>query len=344
MANSKKGAAQLPIKIALMILGFLEKQSSFNLEQFLKKNKITPNLIAQEDYTVEMSFLKEPIQNVLDEIKDYTFLYDLAKHTTPNSLGILGYLMIHAKNVYEALNNLCKYYPLIGKKMRLVFAEDNEGYKIVLYFYDENGFLIDLDNHLVMIHFFNVIHLINFIIQKNIKPSQMKFIQKMPTFLLKENKVIGIKSFFDQEENSIYFTKSIKKIEILSSNDYLLKLFEKEAEEILKLKLNDGGLKEKVSGLILVSSAQLDISLDSISSKIGLSPRVLQKRLKEEDTSFSKILLEIRKKLSIYYLSKEMDLLTISLNMGYLDQSTFFRAFKKWYGVTPNQWKEKNKK
>ena len=344
MANAKNNETQLPIKIALMLLGFLEKQSKFNLEEFLRKKAITPKQIAAEDFTVGMSFLKEPILNVLNEEKDYTILYNLAKHTTPNSLGVLGYLMIHSKTVYEALDKFCKYFPIVGNKMKLIFTEDEEGYKIVLYFYNKDGILVDLENYLVMIHFFNIIHLINFIIPKNIKPKQMKFIQKKPSFPLEDNKVVGIKSFFNQEENSIYFSKNIKKIETSSANDYLLKLFEKEAEDALNLKLKEGGLKERISGLILVSSTQLDISLDSISSRAGLSPRVLQKKLKKENTSFSDILLEIRKKLSTYYLSKDIDLSAISLSIGYLDQSTFFRAFKKWYGITPTQWKEKNKK
>jgi AraC-like DNA-binding protein len=335
--------AQLPIKIALMILGFLEKQSHFKLEEFLKQKKITPKLIAQNDFTVGMSFLKEPILEVLTKEKDYAILYHLTKHTTPNSLGILGYLMIHSNNIYDALNKLCKYYALIGKRMKLIFTEDEEGYKIVLYFYDENGVLMDLENYLVMIHFFNIIHLINYIIPKNIKPKQMKFIQQAPLFSLEEGRIVGIKSLFAQEENSIYFAKNIVKMQNPSANEYLLKTFEKEAEHALDLKLNEGGLKEKIAGLILASSTQLDISLNSISLKAGLTPRVLQKKLKQEGTTFSEILLKVRKKLCIYYLSKDIDLLTISLSIGYLDQSTFFRAFKKWYGMTPSQWKDKNK-
>ena len=69
-----------------MILDFLEKQSNFNLKQFLEKKGITPNLIAQDDFTVGMSFLKEPILGVLNEQKDYTILYNLAKYSTPNNL------------------------------------------------------------------------------------------------------------------------------------------------------------------------------------------------------------------------------------------------------------------
>lgn len=339
----KNNEAQLPLKIALMILGFLEKQSNFNLKKFLEKKGITSKIIAQDDFTVGMSFLKNPILSVLDEQKDYTILYNLAKHSTPNNLGILGYLMIHSKDVHEALSKFCKYYALIGKKMKLVFTDDEDGYKIVLYFHDENGVLVDLENYLVMIHFFNIIHLINYIIPKTIKPTYMKFIQEKPTFPLEDNKIVGIKTFFSQEENSIHFSKNSIKIETTSANEYLLKIFEKEAEDALNLKLNESGLKEKISGLILISSTQLDISLKSISLKAGLNPRVLQKKLKEEGTSFSEILLEVRKKLSIYYLSRDIDLLTISLNIGYIDLSTFFRAFKKWYGITPTQWKERNK-
>lgn len=78
--------------------------------------------------------------------------------------------------------------------MKLVLDEKEERYKIVLYFYDENDILVDLDNYLVMMHFFNIIHLINFIISKNIKPKQMKYIQESPSFALKENKVVS----FDQ--------------------------------------------------------------------------------------------------------------------------------------------------
>ncbi|WP_294966104.1 AraC family transcriptional regulator [Sulfurimonas sp.] len=173
----------------------------------------------------------------------------------------------------------------------------------------------------------------------NIKPLKIHLVQEKPSFNLKDSKIVGIKTYFNQEENAIYFDKSIEGIQTLSANEQLLKIFEKEAEETLGFKLSQDDFKEKISSLILVSSTQLDISLNNIASKTGLSSRVLQMRLKEEGTTFSKLLLEVRKKLSIYYLCKEMDLHTISLNLGYIDLSSFFRAFKKWYGVTPSEYK-----
>ena len=308
----------------------------------MKKRNINYNDLIKKDYCVSISVLKDLIVHMLEKQKDYGFLYKLAKLSTPNKLGILGYIMLHSKDVYEALNKLCKYYLLIGKRIKPVFSEDEDSYKIVVYFSDESGQIVDFEEYNILIHLFAILHLINEIIPIKIQAKQISLSQEKPSFALDKLELQGVKICFAQEENAIHFEKNIKDIQTISANEQLLKIFEKEAKETLELKQSQSELKEKITSLIIISSTQLDISLESIANKAKLSPRVLQKRLKEENTSFSQVLQEVRKKLSIYYISKDMDLTTISLNLGYTDLSSFFRAFKKWYGKTPSQYKEKN--
>lgn len=320
---------------------------NFDTKSFFEKRNICLNEVEELNFNIKISLIDELVYEILDKTKDYSVLYNLAKVSKPSRLGILGYIMTHSSNISEALEKLCKYYLLIGNRIKPIFTKAEDKYKIVLYINDQNGNIIDKNDYKTILHIFAIIHLINYIISKKVKPTLITFKQKKIHYSLSNNEIDGIKINFGEEENAIYFNNDIEDIKTTSSNKQLLKVFEREAEETLHLKLDNNILKEKIAGLILVSSTEtdiaLDISLDSISSKAKMHPRVLQSKLKEEGTSFSKILLDVRKKLSIYYLSRDIDITTISLSLGYIDLSSFFRAFKKWYKMTPRQWKERNK-
>ena len=77
-----------------------------------------------------------------------------------------------------------------------------------------------------------------------------------------------------------------------------------------------------------------------IASQLGMSERTLQRRLKEEGTSFQALLDRTR-----HYLARELlrntrvPLTDVALQLGFSEPSTFFRAFKKWEGMTPGQFR-----
>ncbi len=69
---------------------------------------------------------------------------------------------------------------------------------------------------------------------------------------------------------------------------------------------------------------------------MGMSRRSLQRSLREEETSFRKILSDTRERLARHYLShSDMAAAEISFLLGYDDPNSFFRAFRSWTGTTP---------
>ena len=78
-----------------------------------------------------------------------------------------------------------------------------------------------------------------------------------------------------------------------------------------------------------------DGHVDVIAKRLGLTARSLQRRLKDEATSFNAVREDVRRQLSHRYLDDGLSIAEISFLLGFSEPSAFFRAFKRWTGVTP---------
>ncbi|ONM43747.1 hypothetical protein BXT89_11090 [Halopseudomonas pachastrellae] len=80
-------------------------------------------------------------------------------------------------------------------------------------------------------------------------------------------------------------------------------------------------------------------TLEQIADEYNMSPRVLQGTLAGEGTSFRHIRENVWLDTSKQMLSSGVDVQTVSQYLGYNDASAFYRAFKRWTGKTPSEYK-----
>lgn len=81
-------------------------------------------------------------------------------------------------------------------------------------------------------------------------------------------------------------------------------------------------------------------SLEAISKKIFLTPRTIQRKLAEEETSYKEILEEVRRTLAVEYLrTTDIIIEEIANKLGYNDASAFCHAFKRWTGKPPRDYR-----
>jgi AraC-like DNA-binding protein len=79
--------------------------------------------------------------------------------------------------------------------------------------------------------------------------------------------------------------------------------------------------------------------VDLVAARLGLTSRSLQRRLKDEGTSFQAVRDEVRRDLATRYLEERLSVAEISFLLGFSEPSAFFRAFKRWTGRTPLEWR-----
>src|SRR5690554_309517 len=94
-------------------------------------------------------------------------------------------------------------------------------------------------------------------------------------------------------------------------------------------------IKHHMDGEQLV---QTDI--DTVAAAVGVTRRTLQRHLDDQGTSFRKLKEGLLKERALELLvARNLPIAHIAEALGYADVSTFHRAFKAWFGVTPRQFK-----
>ncbi|MCP8937920.1 AraC family transcriptional regulator [Alsobacter sp. SYSU M60028] len=84
-----------------------------------------------------------------------------------------------------------------------------------------------------------------------------------------------------------------------------------------------------------------DQSLKAAAEALGLHPRVLNRRLNEEGTTFQRELADARFTLAGQLLAEtNLSATVISETLGYADLSVFSRAFERWSGLPPTRWRK----
>ena len=77
-----------------------------------------------------------------------------------------------------------------------------------------------------------------------------------------------------------------------------------------------------------------------IARVLEMSERTLQRRLEAERTSFQRLMDDTRRELAEQYLGQaDLSLVDVAYLLGFGDQSSFFRASKRWFGTSPRHYR-----
>jgi AraC-like DNA-binding protein len=97
-----------------------------------------------------------------------------------------------------------------------------------------------------------------------------------------------------------------------------------------------GRLREAIEAELRGGSPQLE----SIAKRLAMSPRTLQRRLKDEGVLFNDVLDSMRFRAAKSYLAqRDIAGTEVAYLLGFVEQSSFNRAFKRWSGQTPTDYR-----
>lgn len=144
--------------------------------------------------------------------------------------------------------------------------------------------------------------------------------------------------------DDVTFADADLAVPFFSRNDAMWGYFEPELGCCLSELDVDEGMSTRVRSALVEALPAGEVGIDEIARWLGQSKGTLQRRLGEERTAFQKQLNHVREMLAKRYLTTtSMRTDQIAFMLGYVEHNSFLRAFSSWTGLSPSEYRTRQK-
>ena len=317
-----------------LICGIVNAAESVGLDvdDMLSQANLSAKDFAQSDDRISHAQLCLLWQAIAEQTGDETIGLRLAACAQPETFDVVNYVLECSPNLGEALARLGRYIRLIHEASVVTLEVEGSMARLAHAVVGVSPPFPAVGYQWVMA---NVIRGIRRITGTAFLPYRIGFQQAQLADFADYYLFLQTTVQFLQPANELYFDASLLQQSLLRSNTGLVTVLDRYATELLaKLPPNDSVVNQVQRELQLLSQGG-DPKLDTIAQTLQLSPRTLQRKLKEAGTSYQALLDQTRCGIAIYYLQQQQVTASdLAFLLGFSETSAFRRAFKRWTGKT----------
>lgn len=262
---------------------------------------------------------------------------NLCPHLPPFHGEVLEYLIYSSPSFGEGFGRTVKYLRLVSDALRVRLVDGDGETRLEV---GDAGPKLAAMRHTEICLVYGLILFARKVTDGQFKPLSVALSCQPRAAVARFEQVFGCPVSFGAPVASIAFNPAVLATRSPGHDADLLRLHEEFAQKkLVKLERQD-----LIDGIRRLFGQRLELeecSLDGIALELGLTPRRLRFELAQAGTSFSDLLSAFRFELAKKLLGRTAEPIeNIVYLTGFSEPSTFYRAFKRWAGVTPVQYRE----
>lgn len=261
----------------------------------------------------------------------------------PAHLHIVGYLLLSCPDTLSAYRVIKKHFSLLTDVAHVRAMEEAEyfGWELNLN-PDYHVRYPSSERQMTEFIMAAILNIVNTVAGREIKPISCRLPYADPDGSIKAHfeQTIGVAPEFQAAEAGlVYLTKDIDR-SIPTHNPQLYKQFNAIADSMQDR--SRIGIKEKITAVLITRTEREIPAITEVADQLHTTVRTLQRSLKREGTTYSQLVREWREGTARRYLSgSNMPIKQIAGLLGYEDTNSFIRAFGRWAGVSPTEYRDK---
>lgn len=247
---------------------------------------------------------------------------------------VIEYLFLSSETFGEGLKRALNYQRLLSDAVNATLDEDELGLFV------GNISFIGGFRHLTECVVIAVLKFFDYVTEGAFNPLEIHFEHAAGNQAGEYERLFPCPVKFNCQGNRIYFSREVMNVESSHAEPELLRLHEQLASEhVAKLEKQD--FISRVYRLIGELLESGNANLETVADRLQIKPRSLRTKLAEVDTNFNQLLADYRCNLAKKLLARTDESIDeIVYLTGFSEPSTFYRAFKRWVGQTPVEYRK----
>lgn len=321
---------------AQRIISQLELAESVGLERrkLLSSIGLREADISDPDDRVPVIKAVRLLQLIANETEDVDIGLKLGQRIEVRQIGVVGYAMAHSDDLQSAIQRLVRFRKILNQRSEAEFRRDGDRWR--LSFDTEpliEGFRPPLDDYMAAI-----VVALGELIGKKVEPAEASFCYDKPADTALHRELFGSSIRFGRPQQILAFWDRDIQTPLLHADPQLTGYLDELAEIRLDTLPKDDTVAARVRRAIWPHLSEGQPSIGAIAADLAVSSRTLQRRLREEDTSYGEVVENLRREKAVLLLrDPHLAVYEIGYLLGYSDPSAFYRAFRRWHGESPSQ-------
>lgn len=310
-------------------------------QRLLAGVQLEPSILDQREARIAASVYVDLLELGLALSGDADLGLHLGEAVRPGHFGVLGYLLMSCATLGDALHRQARYAELVGSLGRVELADEppRAGHEPLVR-HSWEPLLPRQQRQLAEETLACWLRFGHWISGLEQAPLEVRFRHPAPADTSEHRRIFRCPVLFGQADNARVFPRRLLALPLGQADSQIQRTLDAYAGRLLESIRRGEGVLERARQCLAERLPEQAVDLEALAGELALSPRTLQRRLRDSGLSFSRLVDETRQQLVLHHLrDPALELADVASLVGFSETGSLARAFRRWTGQSLGQYR-----
>jgi AraC-like DNA-binding protein len=309
---------------------------NLNADELLSNVGLSPSLLEVPEARVSAKVYGALWRTIALALDDEFFGQD-SRRLKAGSFAMLCHSVVNCKTLARALARSVRFYALMLDDIAASVERDAKEARLVLHERVEGASQRVFAHETLLMLIYGVSC---WLVGRRIPILRAEFSYEEPAHSAEYRLMYCNELRFNRPNTLIAFESSYLDLALVQDENSIKEFLRTAPESILLKYKSASSLAARIRRRLRQSLISKLPDFETLAGELKMTPATIRNRLHEEGTSYQSIKDHLRRDLAISYLShSSRSVMDIALELGFSERSAFHRAFRKWTGASPGEFR-----